>query len=76
MLYPDPAEKLIEQFYAFPDWVVGAAYLYADSLVKYGVDVTKIWETVSAQKAALDEAYKRGRMDEAARWQKAIEGKQ
>ena len=43
--------------------VVGTAYLYAKNYVKYGVDVTKAWDTATEQTAALEIAYHKGACD-------------
>lgn len=38
-----------------------AVYTVKESLNNYGVDVTKLWQTATDQKAALDAAYVRGK---------------
>ena len=38
-------------------------YTVKEALNNYGVDVTKLWQTATAQKTALDAAYVRGKND-------------
>ena len=48
------------------------ALMYAQHLVKYGVDISEKWETATQNSMALNEAYIRGCQDESnkvARWQ-------
>ena len=48
------------------------ALMYAQHLVKYGVDISEKWETATQNAMALNEAYLRGCQDERdkfARWQ-------
>lgn len=45
------------------DDVMLGVYTVNEALNNYGVDVTKLWQTATAQKAALDAAYMRGKND-------------
>ena len=58
-------ESLVDKLRTFSDQVICCALVYAYSLCKYGVDVSEKWQTVSAQKEALDRAYTQGRIDQA-----------
>lgn len=40
-----------------------AVYTVKEAIEQYGVDVTKLWQTATAQKSALDAAYVRGKND-------------
>lgn len=40
------------------------ALLYAQHVMKYGIDISEKWETTTQNAAALNEAYMRGRQDE------------
>lgn len=55
---------LIKEFEKLPACIVATAYVYADSLNRFGVDVTKEWKTAVEQRAALDQAYMQGRQYE------------
>ena len=66
-------EELIKRFYDFPVWIVATAWVYAVSLNKFGVDVSKAWETVTQKRSELDLAYRRGIQDEREKWNR--EGK-
>ena len=57
--------SLLDKLRALPDQVIACALVYAYSLCKYGVDVSKEWRTVTVQKEALDRAYTQGRIDQA-----------
>lgn len=50
--------------------VLSQAYLYAQNLCMYGVDVTKSWSAVQ-QADALEKAYIKGRYDESERIMKS-----
>lgn len=52
--------------------VLGLAYMYAKNMHLYGTDVTKAWDSVVQQSAALNEAYIRGRMDSDEEWRKYL----
>ncbi len=70
-MFTDEARReFIKHFEGFPDQVLAMAWAYADCLTKYGVDISAEWKTVTAQRDALNRAYARGRVDEAARWGK------
>ena len=53
----------MKHFEGFPDQVIAMAWAYADCLIKYGVDVSAEWQTVTAQREALNRAYTQGRAD-------------
>ena len=42
---------------------LGLAYSYAQNLTMYGVDITKVWDTATANADALDKAYRKGYHD-------------
>lgn len=67
MLTTESRRAFIKEMEGMPDAVIATAYAYAVGMCTYGVDVTKAWETTTAQKAALDMAYTKGRHDEAER---------
>ena len=70
MVANDARLEFIKRFEGFPDQVIAMAFAYADCLTKYGVDVSAKWQTVTAQRDALNRAYIQGQTDEAARWSK------
>jgi len=61
-------EKLIKRLLEYPVPVIAMAFVYATSLSKFGVDVSKEWTTATEQKEALDLAYTQGRHDEREIW--------
>lgn len=67
MLTTEMRRAYIKEMEGMPDTVIATAYAYAWGMCTFGVDVTKAWETATAQKAALDAAYTKGRYDEAER---------
>lgn len=67
MIETDRQKALIKTLSDMPDNVIATAYVYAKSLIEYGVDVSEKWETVTSLTASLDVAYQRGRHDERAR---------
>ena len=67
MLTTETRRAYIKAMEGMPDAVIATAYAYAVGMCTFGVDVTKAWETATAQKAALDMAHTRGRYDEAER---------
>ena len=68
MFTNDTRLEFIKHFEEFPSQVIAMAWVYADCLTKYGVDVSEKWQTVTAQRDALNRAYVQGRADEAERW--------
>lgn len=40
------------------------AMIYAEKIMKYGLDITKRWETATSQSAALERAYMRGMQEQ------------
>ena len=68
MFTDEKRREFIKHFEGFPDQVIAMAWAYADCLTKYGVDVSAEWQTVTAQRDALNRAYLQGRVDEAERW--------
>jgi hypothetical protein len=50
------------------------ALLYAQNIMKYGVDISEKWETATQNAAALNVAYLRGRQDERDRFVRWQEG--
>lgn len=58
-------QEFIKIFGDFPDQIIALALAYADCMIKYGVDVSAQWQTVTIQRDALNRAYLQGRMDEA-----------
>lgn len=70
MFTHDARMEFMKHFDGFPDQVIAMAWAYADCLTKYGVDVSAEWQTVTAQRDALNRAYIQGRIDEAKRWQR------
>lgn len=68
-MFTDEARReFIKHFEGLPDQVIAMAWVYADFLTKYGVDVSAEWPNVSARRDALNRAYVQGRADEAERW--------
>lgn len=67
---------ILEEIGKMPNYVIAAAYVYAKILDEYGADVRQAWETVTEQKVALDMAYRRGRQDEADRWNRRANEKE
>ena len=68
-MFTDEARReFIKHFEGFPDQVIAMAWVYADCLTKYGVDVSAELPNVSARRDALNRAYVQGRVDEAERW--------
>lgn len=49
------------------------AYTYAKYYLEYGVDVTKVLDTVTLNTANLEKAYVKGRKDESERWNNAMD---
>ena len=49
------------------------AYTYAKYYLEYGVDVTKVWDTVTLNTANLEKAYAKGRRDENERWNTSMD---
>lgn len=49
------------------------AYAYAKNYLEYGVDVTKVWGTVTLNTANLEKAYAKGRRDENERWNTSMD---
>lgn len=70
MFTDEKRREFIKHFEGFPDQVIAMAWAYADCLTKYGVDVSAEWQTVTAQREALNRAYTQGRVDEAAWWRR------
>ena len=56
-------ETLLESLSNEPLAVIQTAYLYAQNLHLYGVDVTKEWLTATVQSTNLEQAYRKGFYD-------------
>lgn len=68
-MFTDEARKeFIKRFEGFPDQVIAMAWVYAVGLTKFGIDLSEEWATVTQKRAALDLAYRRGRLDEQQKW--------
>ena len=63
-------QELIKRFEDFPVQIIAMAWVYAVGLNKFGVDLSKEWETVTQKRSELDLAYRQGRMRERERWEK------
>lgn len=72
MFTGEARREFIKHFEDFPDQIIAMAWAYADCLAKYGVDVSEGWQTVTAQRDALNRAYTQGRVDEAKQWSKHL----
>lgn len=73
--FTDESRKdFIKRFEGFPDCVIATAWVYAVGLTKFGVDLSKEWQTVTQKRAELDLAYRKGRQDEREHWVKTEEG--
>lgn len=57
------ASAMLYELSKMPLIIIGTAYLYAKNYVRYGVDVTKAWDTATEQTVALDIAYHMGICD-------------
>ena len=75
LLSEDAKMELIKRFEEFPPQVVAMAWLYAVGINKFGVDLSKEWETVTQKRADLDMAYRQGGFDEQKRWRKTEENR-
>ena len=51
---------MVEEMKQFDQQTLNLAYLYARSLITYGVDVTEKWDTAVQQTANLEKAYRKG----------------
>ena len=56
-------ETLLKSLSNEPIAVIQTAYLYAQNLHLYGVDVTKEWLTATVQSANLEQAHRKGFYD-------------
>jgi len=59
----DKKQIMLDELAKEPGVVIAMAYMYAKTFVRYGVDITKAWETTTQQKEILEEAYNKGYAD-------------
>lgn len=55
--------KLLEAMRQFDDMTLSTAFVYAENITLFGVDVTKEWLTATEQSANLEKAYRKGYYD-------------
>ena len=56
-------KQMIEELSKMSPMVISTAYLYALNCTRYGVDITKKWETTVQNARALELAYREGYHD-------------
>ena len=56
-------QKMVDVLMEKDERTIATALLYAEAFLKYGVDVTKKWETAVEQKYALQQAERCGFLD-------------
>lgn len=59
----DKKQILIDSLSKLSTQELQTAYLYAINYVKYGADVTKVWDTAIQNTCALERAYQKGYYD-------------
>ena len=68
----DKKQAMLDRLAEENEQVIGLAYMYAKNMHLYGTDVTKAWDSAVHESVALNEAYKRGRMDSDEEWRKYL----
>ena len=68
----DKKQAMLDQLAEENEQVIALAYMYAKNMHLYGVDVTKALDSAIHESIALNDAYKRGRMDSDEEWRKYL----